>query len=62
MSKINLYRQGHKEIITFFCKPEILVLIATKERNYTDATITREFRLMIFFVNKRKEDIMLKSL
>ena len=33
-------------VITFFSQTEILIALATKEKSYTDASITLQFRLM----------------
>ena len=49
--------------ITFFSQAEILVAIATKEKRYTDATITLEFRLMtLILLIQGSTEIMHKSL
>ena len=42
-----LIKQGHKKIIAYtFSQDEILVAIATKEKNYTDAKITLDLCLL----------------
>ena len=47
VSKINLKKPGPLEDNNdFFSKSEILVATATKEKSYTDASITLEFRLL----------------
>ena len=47
-----LLTQGHKKILTFFSKPKFLVALATREKIYTDATVTRIKAYETYFVNK----------
>ena len=56
----NLIKQGHGERIVFFSQPEILVAIATKEKNYTNALEFRVRKLILLI--KGSWEIMHNSL